>query len=75
MHMLHHSHKKWKDSLETEAVHIEILLLSWNLTNGPKHQGSILKNMANSEGDQLLAGGFHAIMGKIDAGILQIAKK
>ena len=31
--------------------------------------------MASSEGDQLLAGGFHAVMGKIDAGILQIAKK
>ena len=31
--------------------------------------------MASSEGDQLLAGPFHAIMGKIGAGILQIAKK
>ena len=47
----------------------------WNLTNDPKHRGSILKNMASSEGDQLLAGAFHAIMGKIEAGILQIAKK
>ena len=31
--------------------------------------------MARSEEDQLLAGAFHAIMGKIEAGILQIAKK
>ena len=31
--------------------------------------------MASPEGDQLLAGAFHAIMGKIEAGILQIAKK
>ena len=70
-----HSHKKWKDSLETQAVYIEIPSVSWNLLNGQKHQGSILKNMASSEGNQLLAGAFHAIMGKIETGILQIVKK
>ena len=31
--------------------------------------------MASSEGDQLLAGAFHAIMDKIEVNILQIAKK
>ena len=31
--------------------------------------------MISSEGDQVLAGAFLAIMGKIEAGILQIAKK
>ena len=31
--------------------------------------------MASSEGNQLLAGAFHAIMDKIEADILQIAKK
>ena len=31
--------------------------------------------MASSEGDQLLAGAFHAIVGKIEAGILQVAKE
>ena len=72
---LNHSHKKWKDSLETRPVYIEIPLLSGNLPNGPKHRGSILKNMASSEGDQLLEGAFHAIIGKIEAGILQITKK
>ena len=41
---LQHSHKKWKDSLETRAVYIEIFLVSWNLPNGPKHRGSILRN-------------------------------
>ena len=71
----YHSHKKQKNSLETWAVYIEIPLVSWNLTNSPKHQGSILKNMVSSEGDQLLAEDFHAIMGKIEAGLLQIAKK
>ena len=50
-------------------------MVSWNLPNGPKHGESILKNMASSKGDQLLAGASHAIMGKIEAGILQIAKK
>ena len=74
-HCANHSHKKRKDSLETRAVYIEISLVSWNSPNDPKHWGSILKNMASSEGDQLLAGAFHAIMGKIEAGILQIAKK
>ena len=37
-----------------------------------KHWGSILRNMASSEGDQLLAGASHVIMDKIDADILQI---
>ena len=50
-------------------------MVSWNLLDDPKHRGSILRNMANSEGDQLLAGAFHAIMDKIEADILQIAKK
>ena len=36
---------------------------------------AILKNMASSEGDQLLSGPFHGIMGKIEAAILEIAKK
>ena len=71
---LYHSHKKRKDSLETRAVYIENPLVSWNLPNGPKHRASVLKNMASSEGDQLLAGAFPAIVGKIEAGILQIAK-
>ena len=31
--------------------------------------------MASSEGDQLLARAFHAIMDKIEADILQTAKK
>ena len=31
--------------------------------------------MADSEGDQILAGAFHAIMDTADANILQIAKK
>ena len=31
--------------------------------------------MISSEGDQLLTGAFHAIMEKIEADILQIAKK
>ena len=70
-----HSHKKRKDSLEVRAVYIEIPWVSGNLPNAPKHRGSILKNIASSEGNQLLAGAFHAIMGKIEAGILQIAKK
>ena len=35
-----HSHKKRKDSLKTRAVHVKICMLCWNLTSGPKHQGS-----------------------------------
>ena len=55
-------------------MYIEIFSVSSNLPNGPKHQGSILRNMASSEGDQLLVGSFHAIMDKTEADILQIAK-
>ena len=40
-----------------------------------KHQGSILRNMASSEGDQPLARAFHTIMDKIEADVPQIAKK
>ena len=36
-----HSHKKRKDILETRAVYVEISLVFWYLTNGPKHRGSI----------------------------------
>ena len=68
--MCKHSHKKQKDSLETRAAYIEISLVSWNLLNDPKHQGSILKNMASLEGDQLLAGAIHATMDKTEADIL-----
>ena len=64
--------KRWSG---TRDVYIEISLVSWNLPNGPKHWGSILRNMASSEGDQLLKGAFHAILDKIEADILQIAKK
>ena len=71
----HHSHKKRKYRLETRAVYIEISLVSWNLPKGPKHQGSKLKNMASSEGDQLLARAFLTIMEKIETDTLQITKK
>ena len=64
-----------ENSLETWAVYIEISLVSWNLPNGLRHWGSILRNMASSEGNQLLIGAFHAIMDKTEADILQIAKK
>ena len=54
---------------------MEMSVVSRNLPKGPKNWGSILKNMASSEGDQLLAVAFHAIIDKIEADILQIAKK
>ena len=41
-----------------------------DLPNGPKHWRSILRNMASSKGDQLLAGAFHDVIEKIEAGIL-----
>ena len=75
-HICHnHSHKKRKDSLEIRAVCTEISMVSWNLPNGPKHRGSFLKNMTRSDGDLLLTGAFHATMDKIEADVLQIAKK
>ena len=61
------SHKKQKVVLGTRAFYIEILMLSWNLQNGPKQLGSCLKNIASSEGDQLLGGEFGTIVNKIEA--------
>ena len=37
----YHSHYKWKDSLKTQAVLIEISILKF--PSDPKHQGSLLK--------------------------------
>ena len=65
----HHSHKKRKGSLETRSLCIEIYLVSWNSPYGPKYRGSILRNMASSDGDQPLARAFDAIMDKIEADI------
>ena len=59
-----------KDNLKTPAVYIEISLVSWNLPNGPKHRGSIFKNVASSEEAQQLARAFPAITDKIEADIL-----
>ena len=70
-----HSHKKQKDSLETRALQIEIFMLCWTLPSGPKHQGSLLKNMAFSEGNQLFAGDFHTLLDEINTSMLQFAKK
>ena len=39
------SHKKRKYSLETRAVLIEISMLCWNLPSGPKHWGSLQKQV------------------------------
>ena len=68
---------KRKDSLETQAFHLEIFMLCWNLVNGPKHRGSFLDNMACTKGNQLLEGegDLHAILHKIEANILQITKE
>ena len=69
-----HSQKR-KDSLETRAVLKEMSMLSCNLTSGPKHRGSLLKNMALSEGNRLFAGDFHAFLDEINAGMLQFTHK
>ena len=70
-----HSHKKWKNSQETQAVHIEVRMLCWNLVKAPRHRGSFLDNMACTKGNQLLEGDLHAIVDKIEADILQITKE
>ena len=58
--MFFHSHKK-TDSLETQAVLIEIFMLCWNLLSGPKHHGWLqkkpvlsLKGMSSFAGDFML---------------------
>ena len=61
----------WKHRPSTQKFY----RVCWNLLNGPKHRGSILKNMASSEGYQLLVWAFHAIIDKIAVDIFQIANK
>ena len=58
----------------TDHLHKNLLgILKFN--KRPKTPGIILRNMTSSEGDQLLAGAFHAIVDKIEIDILQIVKK
>ena len=52
------------------AVLIEISLLCWNFSSGPKHRRSLEKNMTFSEGNQLFAGDFHALLDEINYRIL-----
>ena len=63
-----HSHKKRKDSLETQAVLIEISVL---FIERPKTPGITLKNVVFSVGNQLFAGDFHAVPDEINADMLQ----
>ena len=63
-----------KMSGNTDHLHKNLFrILKFN--ERPKTPGIILRNMTSSEGDQLLAGGFHAILDNIEVDILQIVKK
>ena len=64
---LNHSHKKRKDSLETRVVLIEISMLCWHLPSGPKHWGSLQKNMTFPEGNKLFASNFRANLDETNA--------
>lgn len=44
-------------------------------TKRSKHRGSFLKNMTYFRGDKLFAGAFFVVMDRIEADMLQIAKK
>ena len=73
--VLHHSHKKWKDSLETRAILIEISMLHWNLPSSPTHQGSLQKNMAFPEGNKLFPGDLCANLDEKNADLVQFTKR
>ena len=70
-----HSHKKQKDSLETRAVLIEISMLCRKFPSVPKKQGSLLKNMVFSEGNQLFIGDFCVNPNKIGADMVQFTNR
>ena len=72
---LQHSHKKRKDSLETWAVLTEISILCWNLPSGPKHRGSLPKNMAFPEGNKLFVGDLRANLDETNADMIQFIKR
>ena len=44
-------------------------------SDGPKHRGLFLDNMACTKGNQLLEGHLHAIMDKTETDMLQITKE
>ena len=70
-----HSHKKRKDSLEARAVLIEISVLCWNLPSGPKHWGSVRKNIVFPKGNKLFAGDLRANLDETNAGMVQFTKR
>ena len=69
-----HSHKKLKHSLETRVIFIEISILCWNLPNGPKHWGTLQRNMAFPEGNKLFADYFCANLDETNIDMVQFAK-
>ena len=72
---LNHSHKKRKDSLETRVVLTEIFMLCWNLPSGPRHRGSLQKNIAFPEESKLSAGDFRANLDETNADMVQFTKR
>ena len=70
-----HSDKKRKDCLETRAVSMKISMLYSNFPSGPKHRGSLQKDMAFSEGNQLFAGDFPANMDERNADMVKFTKR
>ena len=50
-------------------------MLPLNLPIGQKNGEPFLKNMACSEGDELLGDDFHAFLVKVEADMFQIIKK
>ena len=62
---LDHSLEKWKDSLETRAVLIRIIMLSWNLAS-PKHQRYLQKTWISVKGVSYLQLNFHAVLDEME---------
>ena len=66
-----HSYKKREDSLETQAVLIEIFMLYLSLPSGPKNRGHFKKNLPFPEENMLFAGDFRANLDETNADMVQ----
>ena len=65
----------WAGNMGLIEILIEIFMLCRNLPSGPNHRGSLQKNKAFSEDNQLLTANFHANLDEINPDMIQFTKR
>ena len=73
-----HTHKKWKDSMETWAILIEIFFILIFIYRAAQNTGDDFKNkkkIAFPEGNKLFAGDFRANLDETNSDMVQFTKR